>query len=574
MGVPPYYAVCPVFTPPPFHDSDHRACKPEISIVSNAVTAHLHSGKVAVGQPIKPAPNSLSPSPASFASPLDLARVVPAIAGPMRHRASLPSQLPCLPLLSASFLLFFFSPAAGEVALQHKLADKAVLPSGILALHIRGLADVPPNGVFSTLLRRRRGAERAYVELAEVMEDSIQDSNCFLRDGGWAKAAADFYKLRGWEPANGACSSSTTQTMRPSRFTPAEAFSRLRAAGDFTDAIKDQVRKETMRNFTKAFHPRALSLDRGTRINQKCVTERTTGLRVLSSKQPSWYILSGITNAENDVDLQAWERQFVTELVGVNLKSKKFIDPLVQFVTPAGEAGERKRRANFLTTFEMWSGRISSSGIFDLPIAEAPAVIMAVEKMDLDVDQARDAVTASNIAILALPMIINLIPVSLLADVSTIGLMAYTLLTDIVTTVPFIIKGFELIQMGGREYRDQAAWFRGKKHEQYLLAELWVTNCRILHVRKLGIGFVVVGFAVMGLGILAEIVAKRLRRKWRENEGSSKNALKHVRLAVLGMDQDASGQPRPGVQGLHFDSDDEEAAFAAQQVASKNVPRS
>lgn len=475
--------------------------------------------------------------------------------------------LPLVPLL----LLLLLPLSTPTTALQHNPVDPSVLPTGVLSLHIRGFSSATPTGAFTSLLRSVPGAEAAFTNIAEVLEDAVQDSNCFLREGGWAEAVANFYKLRGWEPANGACSSSTTQKIRESRFGAEETYRRLHAAGDFTDQIKFKVMEATVKNFTKVVHPRSFPLRRGARIDQLCSTERTTGLRVLTApSNPQWYVLNGITNEDITVDLAAWERQYVTEFVGIDLSTRKFVDPLLQSVKAAGVAGERQNRSSFATTLEMWSGRVGSSGIFEMPIEEAPAVILAVEQMDLDVDQARDAVTPSNVAILALPMIINLIPVSLLADVGTFGLLTYTLLTDIVTTVPFIIKGFELIAMGRREYRDHAAWFRGKSSEQFVLAELWATKCRILDVREMGVVFVAVGFAVMLIGVIAEVLARRLRRKWgRHRGGQEKVVMKHVKDALLGVDERASASTSGSREDvLYFDSEDEDAAFAAQEVAA------
>lgn len=451
-------------------------------------------------------------------------------------------------------------------ALQPRLKDLDYLPTGVLALHIRGFASTSPKGAFTASLRKQPGAEGAYFRLAEVLEEAVQESNCFLRDGGWAQAAADYYKLRGWEPANGACSSSTAQNGGENRFNADESYERRTTAGNFADKVKTDVMKATVKNFTRVVHPRSFPYEFGSKVKQTCTTERTTGLRVkLPKAEPLWYVLTGITNEVTTVDLEAWKRQYVTELVGVDLATKKFVDPKLHFIKPFGDEGEQQNRSDFATAFEMWSGRVGSSAVLDLPINESPAVILAVERMDLAVDQARDAVTASNVAILALPMIINLIPVALLADVTTFGLLFYTLITDIVTTVPFIIKGFELIAMGMRDYSDQAVWFRGKSSEELVLAELWATKCRILRVRTLGIIFVAVGFTFMFLGILAEVLARRLRRKWgTQQRGNSQRALRHLKVALLGGEQIPVAESA-NVRELtsSFDSGNEEAQACA-----------
>lgn len=76
-------------------------------------------------------------------------------------------------------------------------------------------------------------------------------------------------------------------------------------------------------------------------------------------------------------------------------------------------------RRPYATSYEMWGGRVGLSAIYEMPIAEAPALISALEDSELAADQAVDAMTPSNIAILALPMVLNVIPVALIADVSS-----------------------------------------------------------------------------------------------------------------------------------------------------------
>lgn len=45
------------------------------------------------------------------------------------------------------------------------------------------------------------------------------------------------------------------------------------------------------------------------------------------------------------------------------------------------------------------------------------------------------------LSIFYLAKALNVIPVALVADVSSIGLFVYTIMTDILTTIPFLIKG-------------------------------------------------------------------------------------------------------------------------------------
>lgn len=71
---------------------------------------------------------------------------------------------------------------------------------------------------------------------------------------------------------------------------------------------------------------------------------------------------------------------------------------------------------------------------------DSPALLLALGKSDVAAGQAEDALTPSNIGILALPMALNIIPVAMITDVSFVGRFVYTIMTDILTCAPFIIK--------------------------------------------------------------------------------------------------------------------------------------
>jgi hypothetical protein len=161
-------------------------------------------------------------------------------------------------------------------------------------------------------------------------------------------------------------------------------------------------------------------------------------------------------------------------------------------------------------------------------------------------------------------MIMNVIPIGILTEVGTAGVLMYTLLTDILTTVPFIIKGFELLAMGDRRTVVEESWFSGRKEETFLVLETWAAECRLKRVKRLGGVFVTVGFGVLVLGVLAEVQALRLRRKWKQS-GTTAPSGKRMLHAMLGRDV---GGDRFGDCEPFFDPDDEAAAFAAQQQAS------
>lgn len=162
------------------------------------------------------------------------------------------------------------------------------------------------------------------------------------------------------------------------------------------------------------------------------------------------YFLTGVTNTDRLKDLADKRRFYLNEWIGVDSENS-FVDPIAMKLRPwDGSDGEgdiklsedpKKNGSNFANSFERWGGRVGLSAIHNLPGDDSPALKLALEKSDVPAGQAEDALTASNIGILALPMALNVIPIALVADVSSVGLFAYTVMTDILTTIPFIIKG-------------------------------------------------------------------------------------------------------------------------------------
>lgn len=433
---------------------------------------------------------------------------------------------------------------------------------------VRGYGSVTPDGAITTALRGVTGAAEAYHDLVSHFEDVLSHPNCLLRDIDWVKKLEGFATLRGWTKPPTGCVSSTRESRGKSKLSDSDVYHRLQRQGMAVDGVVREVERRTVRNFTTAIFPRSFTYEK--RL-QKCVVERATALRVLAKNStPLWFVLTGITNANVTTDLADWKRVYVNEYVGVDAKGD-FRDPLPQFVRPAGAGGESQPRKDFATTMEMWGGRVGLSGIYNMVVDSTPALVRALEKGDTDVNQATDALTPSNIAILALPMVLNIVPISFITDVGNFGILIYTLVTDMLTVVPFIIKGFELIAMGNRRQIVEETWFAGRKTDVFVVLETWAAECRIIRVHGKGVIFVIVGFVVLVFGILAEIQAKRMRDRWLRDGTLEAGTAEHF-VALLQNRRVRGAIRKSDVHGRDelFDPFDEEAAFRAQQTSAAN----
>lgn len=127
-------------------------------------------------------------------------------------------------------------------------------------------------------------------------------------------------------------------------------------------------------------------------------------------------------------------------------------------------------------------------------------------------DRGNDAITASNIAILALPMAMNLIPMAFVADLATVGTLIYVLLTDVISTLPILLKGVELALLNRPQQSYTSAYFAGD--EKLSITEIWSATCHAEYrYGNAGAVFIATASFAMVLGVVLEIWAIRLMRR-------------------------------------------------------------
>lgn len=282
-------------------------------------------------------------------------------------------------------------------------------------LRIRGFESSSPPGEFTRAFREvGQEALEAVVGMVEHFEDVVSDRtvpNCMLRqraDGGivWGSKIESFVEYRQWKLPSLGCISSTIGVRKPKlRLSGEQVYSRLQRMGELNEMVKDVVFNRTARRISETFTslvvPRSFDYEQGR--YQVCKIERATAVRVMSTKKvPLWYILQGMTNDDVGRTLADKERRYITEFTGVSLEGgiekTKFIDPLWCNVKPVGEGNENETRAHHHTFLEEWKGRVGVSGMYAMEIRDSPALQQSLHVTDRDVDQAKDALTPSNIA--------------------------------------------------------------------------------------------------------------------------------------------------------------------------------
>lgn len=248
--------------------------------------------------------------------------------------------------------------------------------------------------------------------------------------------------------------------------------------------------------------------------NQECLLDYAGFVK----RNAVWYVAERITNRKRRFVAQSMQRLYLYEYIHPNKSS-------LSMILKDNSTGNYRRDAT--TAIYLSGGFERPSAFGDLVAAENLAIERAIIRGEHSAEQADDATTTSNIAILALPLLMNLVPVALIADVNTIGILLYTLLTDVLTAVPLAIKGVEVLQIGLRltyatHSRITGATL-GVENKTELdddkVLEVWVAECQAeTKLRTTGVILLVIALTAMVGGIIAEFIAKR----WTLRKGAGK----------------------------------------------------
>ncbi len=154
-----------------------------------------------------------------------------------------------------------------------------------------------------------------------------------------------------------------------------------------------------------------------------------------------------------------------------------------------------------------WDGKYTWSDFRNAKVQENPAMVAALENGEHEMQLALNSSTASNTAILLLPTLLAAVPLALFADVSGPIAIAYAIVTDVVSVLPLLIKGIEMIVFGRKErYAAQAMVYGAMNKRDIGLTEFWVAKCRIHSlVSRNGAILVSVAVVCMLLGITLEV---------------------------------------------------------------------
>lgn len=248
-----------------------------------------------------------------------------------------------------------------------------------------------------------------------------------------------------------------------------------------------------------------------------CRLNFASGFRVARK----WYLLSTVANIMNGENVAYLKRESIAEYHRVlpNHSLDNALDMTLNIRPADGDDSPHKQQPNTTTVLILGSGLSQPSNFARVHMADIPAIKDGMDIISLSIQQANDALALSSIAILMLPLILNLVPSVLFMPLpgawSTLG---YVLLTDIVTVIPLAIKGIELIGVGQFTAYSASGQISSPVNGSFGIsagAEIWVARCRARRDLVL-IGSIFVSLSILALMIgigLEHVCQKRIARR-------------------------------------------------------------
>ena len=234
----------------------------------------------------------------------------------------------------------------------------------------------------------------------------------------------------------------------------------------------------------------------------------------LAREGEHWRNILMISNAAKDHFLVDGHQQSIAEYARV-VDGKLGDNMLMRLPVIDNGKIERVILDNTTTMIQSWAGNPNPSCFREIPVDENPAMLEAIDLADHSSQIVEDALTSSNMAILLLPLGLNLIPLSLIAEQGTIAILLYTLLSDVLTVIPLGIKGVELVIIQKRKFRSVVTRvispeLRNSTKPFASGGEMWGAECQVKNdVRKTGYALIITAIVFLVLGVGAEIAAKK-----------------------------------------------------------------
>lgn len=327
---------------------------------------------------------------------------------------------------------------------------------------------------------------------------------CNNRSIPWRSATINFVLHRGW-PVNRdpRCITDIYGAGEVSNLSDENLASVIDRRALAQRGLRDDVIAELgLHNWTRSREWKDSIFEKG---SQRCILYSASSVRVGGL----WYIPTGITNRPQDEWLPSGERHYMVE--NMRVEGNRLVAALMTLPLNPVTGTEHEVETKSTTVLSRWGGAVEPSQFFPDLITDNSALEDALDEGQHFLQQVEDATTGSNIAILALPMVLSVIPFGLVTDITQKRMLVYALLSDIVTALPMFIKGVELVEISGRRFTSTVTRIGDMNvaENMTVVSEIWGASCGSDdNVATTGVSFIVLALLSMIAGIVLEVYVR------------------------------------------------------------------
>lgn len=229
-----------------------------------------------------------------------------------------------------------------------------------------------------------------------------------------------------------------------------------------------------------------------------------------------WWLTAGITNKPANLHLPDGQRMVIAEVH--RLQNETLVPALMTLPINPGSGTVHNITDRATTIITTWGGASDPASAFMPGTVERNAALLAArQKGEHFAQQMEDVLLPSNIAILAFPLALNLVPVALITDCDQWGTVLYILFSDVLTALPMLIKGIELVTIGKARFMQQVTRMGNTLDQDTISAELTMAVCRMRQdAGTIGHVFICIACVAIVFGVALEVLARLL--VWRKKE--------------------------------------------------------
>lgn len=254
----------------------------------------------------------------------------------------------------------------------------------------------------------------------------------------------------------------------------------------------------------------------------KCDLVRVTGIRA----NGKWGVDASITNYPREI-FKERGREIISEVLQLNdfggISSARMVLPSLS------KNGSWIENA---TTLLQLRNNVRGVSLYDEQsvAADNPAVLAALALRKEFRQQAHSHTRWSQTSIMTIPVLTCLVPVAYFTDLSSPLSFWYSVSKNIVSGIPLLIKGVELIMfVRGSKFLPEATitWFYGEEHG-VAVAETWFASCEVQNwIWLRGVIFIVFCSVVFACSVIIEFVTMRIGLQ--KKEARNKELLEKLR---------------------------------------------